>query len=115
MLKPGQLSRLIGAIRSNQCLLFLGAGFSAGAQNSLGGTIPAGWELARRLWLRFGYEAEHGPYENTPLHRLFDAARKRLGDASLADFLEQQLLVEEYPEWYVHFGRIFGEESTLRT
>jgi hypothetical protein len=41
--------RLISAIRSNEAVLFLGAGFSRGATNKLSKPLPTGHELGEDL------------------------------------------------------------------
>ena len=100
MLDSNDEKLLKRAITRNQCVLFLGAGFSGDATNKNGDRLPASWQLAVALWEWMGYRAKYGDYDDTPLDRLFDVARRERGDKKLAEFLEGQLLVSAYPDWY---------------
>jgi hypothetical protein len=100
MLSPADAALLLRAMRGNSAVLFLGAGFSSEARNSLDLNLPVGSQLAAGLWMWLGYEAKHGGYNGTTLDRLFDVARKTRGDAELTRFLEDRLRVATYPAWY---------------
>jgi hypothetical protein len=98
MLDPHDAERLLGAVRSNRALLFLGAGLSAGATNCAGNPIPNGGELARILWRYLEYD---GDFDGTDLPTLFDAALKSpKGHAELRRVLETNLLCASVPSWY---------------
>lgn len=100
MLEKNEETLLKRAVDANQCVLFLGAGFSGAATNRRGEDLPVGWELAKRMWTWVGYEAKYGAYDDTPLDRLFDVARKEKGNKAMQAFLDETLLLSSYPDWY---------------
>jgi hypothetical protein len=131
MLGSSDEALLKRALLTNKCILFLGAGFSAGAKNRRDESLPVGSELAKRMWEWVGYQAKFGTYDETPLDRLFDVARKERGDKAMKLFLEECLRVASYPGWYGHVTypfwhrvytvnvddlveRVFGDARTTR-
>ncbi|MGD0993047.1 MAG: ATP-binding protein [Gemmatimonadales bacterium] len=88
------------AVLNNACVLYLGAGFSSAAENGLGQTLPLSGDLARAIWTWLGYERTIGPYDDTPLERLFDNATTERSDSAVMDFLRDRFLVKKYPPWY---------------
>ncbi len=105
MLDPATAKYLQRAILNNACVLYLGAGFSSDAENSLGQTLPLSSEFSRGLWTWLGYERSFGPYDDTPLERLFDNALKERGDSAVMNFLRDRFLVKKYPSWYAPIVR----------
>src|SRR5688572_15851630 len=98
MLSDNHQSFLLRALRANRCLLFVGAGFSADASNSLGSRVPAGEGLAAELWQWLGYP---GDYDQTPLSEIYEAAvRSGRPMTELQEFLEARLLARSMPDWY---------------
>ncbi len=102
MLSDADQQLLRRVITRNACVLFLGAGFSSDAKNSLGTPLPGGWEIGRELWKWLGYDTGSATYDQatSPLDKLFDVAKKKRGEAALVAFLRQGLQVAAYPEWY---------------
>jgi SIR2-like protein len=98
MLEENQRKLLVSAVQGNAAVLFLGAGFSADAKNSLGETLPNSRRLAEVLW---GYLEYAVPYDETDLQTVFEAALKSpKGHTSLRALLESQLLCSSIPQWY---------------
>lgn len=75
--------------------LFLGAGFSIDAKNTLGESIPTGGALANKL----AAEASMA-YEGEPLPSVYEVARKRVGEKRLLEFIRREFSVTEHSEWY---------------
>ncbi len=73
------------AITSNSVVLFLGAGFSADAQNLGGEKLPVGSGFAKKLWALLKYTGE---YDDTELPTLYEAALKRAKPTELKALLE---------------------------
>ena len=89
---------LLGALGSNKCVLFLGAGFSYAAINRRGATIPFGSKLAESIWTLLKYE---GPFDGSPLPDMFAALlSSSMKRAEIADFLDSHLLCTEVPDQY---------------
>jgi hypothetical protein len=89
---------LVRHLVSNNVVLFLGAGFSVAAQNTLGENLPSSFELARDLWAYLGYEED---YDGTALGILYQAALTHpKGTPSLFSFLRSRLWVSSFPDWY---------------
>src|SRR2546429_4572165 len=87
---------LARAIRSNTLILFLGAGFSAGATNQIDEPIPTGDTLCRKLWsfLRFTQD-----YDGSSLKDLFELCLTR--DKRQLSFLLRDLFTsKDLPVWY---------------
>ncbi|MBL7934441.1 MAG: hypothetical protein JNM51_01380 [Bacteroidia bacterium] len=61
------IKRLIGR---NEVVLFLGSGFSRGAENKLKETFPTGSGLGKKIWEFMGYDGE---YDNSPLPEMYQA------------------------------------------
>ncbi len=55
----------------NEVVLLLGAGFSTGATNRIGQSMPLSSDLAAELWNFLGYGGE---YDGTTLADMYDAA-----------------------------------------
>ena len=105
MLSNSDTRFLTRALERNNCVLFLGAGFAAGATSRCGSAIPCGTELAALLWEWCGYP---GSYDNSPLDVVYQAALdsgRPLRD--LKGFLEDHLLTSGVPEWYQRFAGVF--------
>ena len=60
---------LIQKLVTNQVVLFLGAGFSSGANNVLGLPFPTGKSLSKILWYQLGMSGE---YDGTNLKKIFE-------------------------------------------
>lgn len=102
MLGDSDRQLLIRAIRRNQCVLFLGAGFAAEATNRVGSTLPAGRKLGAEFWDWLGYRQDSGEYDPSvsPLDKIFDVAMRKRGPRAVLEFLQERLLVKSYPDWY---------------
>lgn len=113
MLSDNNRQFLFRAIRSNRCLLFVGAGFSRDARNRLGTAIPDANQLAADLWSWLGHDRE-GEYDGSPLSELYESAlRSGSPMASLRSFLEGRLLAADVPDWYqiptrIYWYRVYG-------
>lgn len=90
----------------NEVVLFLGAGFSSDALNRIGEPIPTSGKLARQLYEATGFHTTR-PFADEKLEDVFEAARLRLGEARLTDFLVPRLSVSEAPSWYGHVTKFF--------
>src|ERR1051325_585013 len=105
MLNDNDKAHLFRALNINQCLLFVGAGFSTDAENKLGAPIPKANELANLLWQWLELS---GKYDGSPLWEVYESALtsgKPL--RSLRDFLEAHLLAQHIADWYRAVHRIF--------
>lgn len=107
MLKQLDEKLLYRSVAYNKAVLFLGAGFSVEATNTLGEPLPSGDDLARKLWEWMGHAAKYGTWTAAlgRLDKLFDAARKSKGDKALSQFLKESLTVSSYAEWYKNISR----------
>jgi hypothetical protein len=97
MLPENDKNYLQSNLLRNRVVLFLGAGFSGEAQNEGGDQIPKSRALAGGLWNFLEYA---GDYDGTELRYIYDAARKKRGDAAVREFLRSLLTVTKYPDWY---------------
>lgn len=99
-------SYLVRAINRNQVVLFLGAGFSLDAKNSLGKPLPTGAVLASAFWSLLGYGGTYD--ERTGLSELYEAAlRSGKPSHAIRQLLESQLVAKEVPESYSAITRVF--------
>ncbi len=90
------------ALRHNRCILFVGAGFSRGAMNRRGEAMPSGEELARILWDWLFDEK----YDGTGLAEVYQAALDSGRELrSLKYLLEEHLLAQDVPDWYLTLSR----------
>lgn len=111
MFSVGDEQYLLRALGLNQVVLFLGAGFSMGASNSLGEHLPSGKELAKRLWQFAGYKEEFP--ESTQISEIYEAVlSKGIPQNQIKQFLEANLLCTEIPKKYdaitlVYWYRIY--------
>ncbi|MEX1127323.1 MAG: hypothetical protein WEB50_02030, partial [Vicinamibacterales bacterium] len=97
MLNDNDKKYLFRALDQNRCVLFVGAGFSIEATNSLGKQLPGGDDLAAQIW-QWLWPTE--PYDGSPLGEVFDAAlRSGRPMASFTAMLGERLLVKECPEY----------------
>ena len=100
---PADIDFLAKNATSNSAVLFLGAGFSSEAKNTLSNHIPIGSQFATILWDFLGYP---GDYDNTPLTMLFEAALKRK-HADLQRLLNDHFICASIPDWYQVISQIF--------
>src|SRR5690606_6763753 len=70
MFERGDEQYLIRALNKNQVNLFLGAGFSLLAKNSLKEGLPSGGKLGQLIWRFLGYVDPYDP--TTPLAELYE-------------------------------------------
>jgi hypothetical protein len=96
---PAVLARLEAQTARADLILFTGAGFSSGADDSTGTKLPAGRGLTEELW-KLAFPSDTF-VPNTRLGDVFFAARMR-GEAALKRFLNTRLAVraESLPDWY---------------
>ena len=96
---------LLRRLAQNDCVLFLGAGFSREASNRLSQHMPLSQDLCHALWTFLGYRGE---WDGTPLPDMYQAF---LGSGktyvTMSAFLEERLLTAEVPELYDHITRPF--------
>jgi hypothetical protein len=97
MLTDGDKLYLQTNLRRNRVVLFLGAGFSGDAENFAREPLPLSRGLAEKVWTFLEFP---GGYDGTELRYLYDAARKRKGDATVRIFLRDLFAVSRYPDWY---------------
>lgn len=92
-------------LAQNDVVLFLGAGFSAGATNRIGQQMPLSREISEALW---GFLRYDGEYDTTPLPDMYQAL---LGSgrphAEIQAFLEERLLTQEIPGYYDNITKPF--------
>ena len=96
-LNPNDVEHLRNAILSNSANLFLGAGFSSDASNTLGENIPVGQEFAKVLWQFLGYS---GDYDGSQLQQVFDAALAKKKSSDIQTLLNQCFRCVTIPDWY---------------
>lgn len=96
---------LLRNLAQNQVILFLGAGFSRDAKNTLRSPMPTSVALSVALWKWLSYPGEH---DGTTLQEMYQAAlgsgRKK---AELQGFLHAQLLCGEIPSAYDAITKAF--------
>ena len=105
MLTPDDQAYLLRRLGQNDCVLFLGAGFSRDATNRLSQPMPLSHDLCKALWGFLGYPGE---WDGTPLPDMYQAlltSGKTYSDVST--FLEDRLLTSELPDAYDHITRPF--------
>jgi len=96
MIEKNDLEYLIRHLARNNVVLFLGAGFSAGAANQYDAPLPLSRELAEALWTYVGYPVA---YDGTSLGILYQAALPRPGGrAPLIALLTDLLSISTYPD-----------------
>jgi hypothetical protein len=98
-IEPADLARLRSQASRAEIILFTGAGFSVGAKDFCGRSIPSGWQLKRELW-EFCYGNE--PFDDScSLGDIYGAAL-RLRRSELGSFLQGRLTVDPrtLPEYY---------------
>ncbi len=106
MFEHGDEQYLLRAINRNQVTLFLGSGFSTLARNRLGKSLPTGFQLAEQLWSFLGYGDPFDP--NSMLSELYEALLSSGKPvATIANFLESNLLATDVPHEYESLTRIF--------
>lgn len=97
IIEPADRAEIARALKSNTLILFIGAGFSIGATNQLGESIPTGKELCEKLW---SFCRLALPYDGrTTLKDLYELSLER--DKTQLSFLLQSLFVaKDVPIWY---------------
>ena len=104
---------LLRAIGQNRAVLFVGAGFSQDAKNSLGQQLPDSKGLAEVIWKWCGYPGEWTD-DKTPLAIVFQAAlTSGKSTRDLSALLEAHLLATSIAPWYaavpkIPWYRIYG-------
>lgn len=89
------IKRLIGR---NEVVLFLGSGFSRGANNKLDENFPTGLGLGKKIWEFMGYP---GDYIETPLPEMYQAfVLKGIKKQLKIEFLNNNLMSGNIPEIY---------------
>src|SRR5262249_47513976 len=99
-LEPNDFARLRSQSSRGELILFTGAGFSVGAKDHQGRSIPSSYELKRELW-EFCYPGQ--PYDDSSsLGDLYGAALRQKKNA-LASLLQSRLTInpETLPEYYL--------------
>ncbi len=86
---------LLKQLQTGRACLFLGAGFSVDAKNELGTSPPLGGDLARLLAAEAGFTLSG---ESLPV--VFEATKKRIGSARLADLLRKNYDIVAMDDWY---------------
>ncbi len=105
MLDKDDAKRLVQALQANRVVLFLGAGASLDAVARNGESFPHGRRLCEELWDYLEYS---GPFDNTDLQTLFEAALKhKKGHVALDAFLKERLLSSSVPDWYNALAHYF--------
>ncbi|MCY3677482.1 MAG: SIR2 family protein [Gemmatimonadetes bacterium] len=105
MLTSDDQAYLLRRLGQNDCVLFLGAGFSRDATNRISQPMPLSKDLCDALWGFLGYPGE---WDGTPLPDMYQAlltSGKTYGEIS--HFLEDRLLTSEVPVTYDHIARPF--------
>lgn len=98
MFEESDKKYLLRVLSKNQVVLFLGAGFSSSARNSLGSTLPLGKALASDLWDFLDYPDK---YDDTPLPDMYEAtlaSGKKSNE--IKKFIEDRLICDDIPEIY---------------
>jgi hypothetical protein len=89
------IKRLIGR---NEVVLFLGSGFSRGAENKLQEKFSTGIELGEKIWNFMGYQ---GNYDKTPLPEMYQAfVSAGIKKPQKIEFLNNNLLSGNIPDTY---------------
>ncbi len=96
---------LLRRLGQNDCILFLGAGFSREASNRLSQPMPLSQDLCKALWRFLGYGGE---WDGTPLPDMYQALlASGKSYVEISAFLEELLLTSEVPDAYDHLTRPF--------
>ncbi len=104
MFTNNQEEYLIRRLNRNDVVLFLGAGFSAGAVNSLDQNLPLGPKLTKLIY-EFMYPDVPYVDDGTNLQEMYQALLKSGKTFSqIKDFLGTNLLVKSYPEYYKYLA-----------
>ena len=110
-LSANSIARLRSQMARAEVVLFTGAGFSVGAENSRGQKLPTTAQLKHELWRLCYPDQEQDP--TSTLGELFDVAKKRRR-AHLIDFLESRFSVHadslsDYyrPYWSMPWLRVY--------
>jgi hypothetical protein len=82
-------------LKLGRVVLFTGAGFDCDARNQSQESPPLGAKLAELLAVRSGF-----PYTGEKLSLVYEAARRRLGDNYLWEYLSELYEVVGYADWY---------------
>ncbi len=89
------IKRLIGR---NEVVLFLGSGFSRGAENKIKEKFPTGYDLGKKIWEFMGYA---GDYDKTPLPEMYQAfVSAGIKKQQKIEFLNSNLLSGNIPDLY---------------
>jgi energy-coupling factor transporter ATP-binding protein EcfA2 len=92
---------LLRQFEKGNVVLFAGAGFSIGAQNSIGTDPPLGAELARILAKECGWS-----YNDEDLPSVYDQAQNHLGSTRLYDVLAQYYRDCKPAEWHLKLSSL---------
>jgi SIR2-like domain len=105
MLDDSEAEYLFRALRLNNCLLFVGAGFSTAALSKRNEPVPTGSQLAKQIWDWLG---GGGSYDGSPLSQVYQGALsvgRRKQDFS--SFLDERLVAKSAPSAFAILPRIF--------
>jgi energy-coupling factor transporter ATP-binding protein EcfA2 len=98
MFKDQDEKYLTRSLGRNEVVLFLGAGFSLGAENKKGEKFPTGWQLGKMIWDFLGHKES---YDDTPLPILYQAFNNAgIKREQKTDFLNSNLLSGNIPDFY---------------
>lgn len=92
---------LLRQFEKGNVVLFAGAGFSAGAKNSIGMDPPLGGELARILAKECGWG-----YNDEDLPSVYDQAQKHLGSKALQDVLARHYRDCKPADWHLQLASL---------
>lgn len=96
---------LLRVLSQNKVILFLGAGSTSDAINSLGSTLPVGSSLASDLWDFLNYPGE---YDGTPLPDIYEAALSSgIKESLIKEFMESRLICTDVPQSYDALAKVF--------
>jgi len=102
---PDDQAYLLRRLGQNDCILFLGAGFSREASNRLSQPMPLSHDLCQALWDFLGYRDK---WDGTPLPDMYQAfLTSGKTFVEMSAFLEERLLTSKVPDTYDHITQPF--------
>jgi ABC-type oligopeptide transport system ATPase subunit len=105
MFKEEDEKYLIRSLGRNETVLFLGAGFSLGAQNRTEENFPTAWQLGNKIWSFLGYTEE---YDGTALPILYQAfVTAGIKRDLKIEFLNNNLLTGSIPDCYDKISKAY--------
>ncbi len=89
--KSNLISYLKQKLSSANLILFTGAGFSLGAKNKLGRTLPTSKELTEEIWHLIYHDIN---FDGSPLKDVFSVAKNKMSN-KVCEYLKSRLTIDQ--------------------